>query len=36
MIPEFDEEGYLPAGIQLATLKQISARFGQESELRHV
>jgi hypothetical protein len=36
MIPEFDGEGYLPPGLHLATLKEISARFGRESELRRV
>ncbi|MFV1965374.1 MAG: hypothetical protein ACC628_08120 [Pirellulaceae bacterium] len=36
MIPAFDDEGYLPPGIHLATVQEISARFGQESELRRV
>ena len=34
MIPEFNENGYLPPGVHLATLDEIAARFGQESELR--
>jgi hypothetical protein len=34
MIPAFDEHGYLPPGIHQATLDEIAARFGQESELR--
>ena len=36
MIPAFDDEGYLPPGIHLATVQEISARFGRESELRRV
>ena len=36
MIPAFDDEGYLPPGIHLATLQEISARLGRESELRRV
>jgi hypothetical protein len=36
MIPEFNDDGYLPSGIHLATLEEIAARFGQESELRVV
>ncbi len=36
MIPAFDDEGYLPPGIHLATVREISARFGRESELRRV
>jgi hypothetical protein len=36
LIPSFNDDGYLPAGIHLATLEEISARFGQESELRQV
>lgn len=35
-IPEFNEYGYLPAGVYDATLDEIAARFGQESELRRV
>ena len=34
MIPPFDDNGYLPPGIHPATLDEIAARFGQESELR--
>ena len=36
MIPAFDDEGYLPPGVHSATLEEIGARFGQESELRRV
>ena len=36
MIPSFDEHGYLPPGIHPATLDEIEARFGRESELRRV
>ena len=36
MIPEFNDEGYLPSGIYYATVEEIAARFGQESELRSV
>jgi hypothetical protein len=36
MIPAFNYEGYLPPGIHPATLDEIAARFGQESELRRV
>ncbi len=34
MIPDFNDDGYLPPGIHAATVDEISARFGQESELR--
>jgi hypothetical protein len=34
MIPEFNEDGYLPPGIRPATLEEVAARFGQESEVR--
>jgi predicted nucleotidyltransferase len=34
MIPDCDDHGYLPPGIHPATLDQIAARFGRESELR--
>jgi hypothetical protein len=34
MIPEFDENGYLPPGVHPATLEEIDARFGRLSELR--
>ncbi len=36
MIPPFDERGYLPAGVHTATLDEIQARFGCESELRRM
>ena len=36
MIPPFDEHGYLPPGIHTATLEEIAARFGKQSELRRV
>ena len=36
MIPEFNEDGYLPAGVHAATVAEIAARFGQEPELRRV
>lgn len=36
MIPPLNDDGYLPAGIHPATLDEIAARFGQESELREV
>ena len=36
MIPPFNEHGYLPPGIHLATLDEIAQRLGQESELRRV
>ena len=36
MIPEFSDNGYLPPGIHPATLDEIAARFGTESELRCV
>ena len=36
MIPDFDENGYLPPGIHPATLGEIEARFGRESEVRRV
>src|SRR5947209_13722425 len=36
MIPELNDDGYLPPGIHPATLEKIAARFGQESELRRV
>ncbi|MSQ94596.1 MAG: hypothetical protein EXR98_08570 [Gemmataceae bacterium] len=34
MIPQCNDDGYLPAGIHRATLEEVAARFGQESELR--
>lgn len=36
MIPALNDDGYLPSGIHVATLSEIAARFGQESELRRV
>ena len=36
MIPDFDDNGYLPPGIHLATLDEVAARFGCEPELRRV
>ena len=36
MIPEFNDDGYLPPGIHPATLDEIAARFGQENELPQV
>jgi hypothetical protein len=35
MIPDFNDEGYLPPGIHAATLGEIAARFGREPEIRH-
>ena len=34
MIPAFDDNGYLPPGIHVATLDEVAARFGQDSEIR--
>lgn len=34
MIPPFNEDGYLPAGVHLATLDEVATRFGQETEIR--
>ena len=36
MIPPFDDHGYLPAGVHPATLDEVAARFGSDSELRRV
>ncbi len=36
MIPPFDEHGYLPPGVHRATLEEIVARFGWQSDLRRV
>jgi hypothetical protein len=36
MIPPVEDNGYLPPGIHRATLDEIEARFGRESELRQV
>src|SRR5437867_4315038 len=34
MIPDFNDDGYLPPGIHSATLDEIEKRFGRESEVR--
>jgi hypothetical protein len=34
VIPEFDDNGYLPPGIHPATLAEIEARFGSDPEIR--
>jgi len=36
MIPDFDERGYLPPGVHPASLDEIEARFGRQSEIRQV
>jgi hypothetical protein len=36
MIPDFNDDGYLPPGIHPAGLEEIAERFGQEPELRRV
>jgi hypothetical protein len=36
MIPPFNETGVLPPGLHPATVSEIDARFGQQSELRRV
>jgi hypothetical protein len=36
VIPDFDEQGYLPPGIHGANPDEIAERFGRESELRQV
>jgi hypothetical protein len=36
MLPEFDDRGYLPAGVHAASLEEIETRFGCESEIRRV
>ena len=36
MIPPFDDTGCLPPGIHPATLSEVEARFGVQSELRRV
>jgi hypothetical protein len=36
MIPPFDDLGCLPPGIHSATLAEVEARFGVQSELRRV
>ena len=34
MIPNFDDNGYLPPGIHMATLAEIAERFGQGDDQR--
>jgi len=34
VIPDFDDNGYLPPGVHAATLAEIEARFGREPEIR--
>jgi hypothetical protein len=34
MIPDYNDDGYLPVGIHPATLDEIAARFGRDSDLR--
>jgi hypothetical protein len=34
VIPQFDENGYLPAGIHPATIEEVAERFGRGSEER--
>lgn len=36
MIPPFNEHGYLPSGIHSATIDEVAARFGRESEVCRV
>ncbi len=36
MIPDFNDDGYLPVGVHRAALEEVAARFGQETELRRV
>jgi hypothetical protein len=36
MLPEFDENGYLPRGIHPCTLEEVVSRFGQGSPEREV
>lgn len=36
VLPEFNERGDLPAGIHLASLDELEARFGRSSEVRQV
>lgn len=36
MIPPFNDDRYLPAGIHAATFDEIAERFGRDSELRQV
>lgn len=34
MLPEYNEDGYLPSGVHRASLDEIAIRFGTQSELR--
>jgi hypothetical protein len=36
MLPDFNDDGYLPAGVHRASMEEVTARFGKESELRRV
>ncbi|NLX98451.1 MAG: hypothetical protein GXY83_20010 [Rhodopirellula sp.] len=36
MIPDFNDQGYLPPGVHLASLDEIESRFGRQSEIRQV
>jgi hypothetical protein len=36
MIPEFQENGYLPPGIHIADVEELERRFGQQSEMRQI
>jgi hypothetical protein len=36
VIPDFDQDGYLPPGVHPATIDEIAERFGWQSEPRQV
>jgi hypothetical protein len=36
MLPDFDDDGYLPPGVHLATLEEVRLVFGEASEIRQV
>ncbi len=36
MLPQLNENGYLPPGVHVAALDELVNRFGQQSELRRV
>ncbi len=36
MIPEFQDDGYLPPGVHLANADEVLERFGYQSEIRKV
>jgi len=36
LIPPFNADGFLPPGLHRASLQEVAARFGQQSELRRV